>query len=120
MTDAFDAAVVAELRELLGDDLDDLLEAFRHDALVRLQQARDASQRQDLATLAQLAHSLKGAAANLGARRLARACEVLEADARDGARPGGGGRDDLSDLLITLAEELDHCLEAFSGQPYRL
>jgi HPt (histidine-containing phosphotransfer) domain-containing protein len=122
MIDAFDVAVVAELRDLLGDDLDRVLEAFRHDAVERLQQAREAWRRHDPGTLGQQAHSLKGAAANLGARHLARTCETLEAAAMASARDGGNdlGHGDLGALLNAVADELGHCLEAFSGRPYRL
>ncbi|MEG3639193.1 transporter substrate-binding domain-containing protein [Magnetococcus sp. PR-3] len=55
-----------------------LLSAFHEDHHPAIQRALDLFKEGDLETLQQLAHTLKGAAANLGANRLAQMAEAVE------------------------------------------
>jgi signal transduction histidine kinase/DNA-binding response OmpR family regulator/HPt (histidine-containing phosphotransfer) domain-containing protein len=57
---------------------------FLEDTPRQLTDLRDSAQRGDCARLAKLAHTLKGSAANLGAREMVRVCGELEAFGRDG------------------------------------
>jgi signal transduction histidine kinase/DNA-binding response OmpR family regulator len=57
---------------------------FLEDTPRQLTDLRDSAQRGDCARLAKLAHTLKGSAANLGAREMVRVCAELEAFGRDG------------------------------------
>ena len=76
-------------REILADLFDcqrpgetdfvaNLLGVFINDLAVRLEKLRNALGSQDCKSLRDDAHALKGASAEIGARRLAQACERLE------------------------------------------
>lgn len=78
-----DDEVIDELREILGDDLSMIAEAFvsqYHELLPALSAAQDAA---DWPEVARLAHLLKGSAGNLGVRALATALLDLERAAGD-------------------------------------
>jgi len=81
-----DAGVFAGLRQL-GDAappgfVRDLFAVFVSSTGAKIPLMREAAARQDLATLALLAHGLKSSAANLGALRLADLFRDLEMQAR--------------------------------------
>jgi CheY-like chemotaxis protein/HPt (histidine-containing phosphotransfer) domain-containing protein len=57
---------------------------FLADTPRQLTDLRDSAQRGDCARLTKLAHTLRGSAANLGAREMVRVCAELEAFGRDG------------------------------------
>lgn len=113
MPDPIDAAVVAELKHLMGDELDALLAAFQDDATARLAVLRWACEQRDAARVREQAHSLKGAAANIGARDLAACCERLEAAARQGRCA------QLGSAVEAVQAALDVCLAALARFPYR-
>src|SRR5208282_242236 len=71
----------------------------------QLAQARDQLARQDAAALSKLAHSVKGAAANLSAEPLRRAAAELE---RIGAAGDGAA---LTAAVETLAEQAKELVE---------
>jgi histidine phosphotransfer protein HptB len=56
----------------------ELIELFLKDAQPKLDRMKSALERKDFTTLALAAHSLKGSASNLGARRLSELCATLE------------------------------------------
>jgi CheY-like chemotaxis protein/HPt (histidine-containing phosphotransfer) domain-containing protein len=62
--------------------LRDLADLFLRDARPKLQRMGAALDRKDFAALGSIAHSLKGSASNLGARRLAELCASLEKTTR--------------------------------------
>ena len=62
--------------------LHDLADLFLRDARPKLQRMGAALNRKDFAALGSIAHSLKGSASNLGARRLAEFCATLEKSTR--------------------------------------
>ncbi|MEQ8483506.1 MAG: Hpt domain-containing protein [Pseudomonadales bacterium] len=113
MPDLIDPAVVAELKDLMAGDLEALLQAFRDDSQARLAVARRSWAAGDLAELRSQAHSLKGAAANLGVAGLAAACQGLESAARH------GDADAVSSALDLVGELLNASHEAFQRPPYR-
>jgi signal transduction histidine kinase/CheY-like chemotaxis protein len=84
-----DPSVLETLRQMGGgpgvDVLGDLLGLFRGDSLPLLAAMREAVGRGDASGLRQAAHSLKGAASNLGATALADLCARLEAMGRAGS-----------------------------------
>ncbi|NJN51000.1 MAG: Hpt domain-containing protein [Gammaproteobacteria bacterium] len=88
-TDAIrlDQVQIAELRELMAEDFDLLLETFLSDGEVRV--AELASLVGNPEALRRAAHSLKGGASNIGAVALTALCLHLEslgaADAADAA-----------------------------------
>jgi CheY-like chemotaxis protein len=83
---AIDPAIVAGLRDLKEPDqpepLRELVELFLKDARPKLERMHSALTGKDLTTLGLAAHSLKGSASNLGARRLAELCATLERRAK--------------------------------------
>jgi HPt (histidine-containing phosphotransfer) domain-containing protein len=84
-----DPAVLETLRQMGGgpgvDVIGDLLGLFRADCRPLLAAIREAVGRGDAPGLRQAAHSLKGAASNLGASALADLCARLEAMGRAGS-----------------------------------
>jgi signal transduction histidine kinase/DNA-binding response OmpR family regulator/HPt (histidine-containing phosphotransfer) domain-containing protein len=92
MGDAIDPAVLADLRQMRDrgapDVFKDLLALFRADAPPLLSAMRTAVAEGNAQKLKASAHSVKGAAANLGARTLAALCAELEKIGRDGSVQG--------------------------------
>lgn len=90
---ALDAERLAMLRELGPEDGLGLLpaatEAFRKDVPARLGALREALNDAGGPALAQAAHALKGAAANIGATAVAGLCSELEEMGRSGKLDGG-------------------------------
>jgi len=72
------------LERIMGDEtlLQTLLELFLQDIPPRLQALQQALQQSDTDTLRQQAHSIKGAAANLGAGRMHTSADALEQAAK--------------------------------------
>ncbi|HNQ89632.1 MAG TPA: PAS domain-containing protein [Verrucomicrobiota bacterium] len=83
-----DPAVLSSLRQLnvpgQPDAVVEMGEMFCKNAAVLCERIRDAAERGDLEALKAVAHSLKGSAGGLGARRLARLCAATEAHAKAG------------------------------------
>jgi len=77
-----DSFLLAGLRELeepgQPDAAVELIDLFLRDTPVKIQSMQSAIGRSDAPALKESAHSLKGSASNLGARRLARFCAELE------------------------------------------
>jgi HPt (histidine-containing phosphotransfer) domain-containing protein len=92
MGDAIDPAVLADLRQMRDrgapDVFKELLALFRADAPPLLSAMRTAVAEGNAQKLKAAAHSLKGAAANLGGRTLAALCAELEKIGRDGSVQG--------------------------------
>ncbi len=85
MTDQHvDREVLDALREVMEDSYPDLLDTFLTDSESRLHQLQKTA---DAKVLAEVAHSFKGSASNMGAVRLATLCQALEADARTKVPP---------------------------------
>ncbi len=85
MTDLLDMAVLQELREIMEDDFDGLLETFLSESARQYAEANQAWSIQDFDQLRRAAHSLKGSCGNVGAQGLKETCEHLEYSARDRA-----------------------------------
>ena len=86
--DALDRTVIDGLKDLREpgqpDPLRELVELFFRDAEPRLAQMKTAAESGDLAKLGALAHTLKGSASNLGARRLSTLCAQIEKQSKAG------------------------------------
>jgi CheY-like chemotaxis protein/HPt (histidine-containing phosphotransfer) domain-containing protein len=84
-----DPAVLETLRQMgTGAGVDvigDLLQLFRADGQSLVAAIREAVSRDDASGLRQAAHSLKGAASNMGATTLAELCSRLETMGRSGS-----------------------------------
>lgn len=79
-----DDARLAELQDMLGEVLEDVLRAWLGDARQTLVDARAAFVSARPAPALDLLHTLKGSSANVGAARLAAAARRLEQAARSG------------------------------------
>jgi signal transduction histidine kinase/DNA-binding response OmpR family regulator len=114
---AIDPTVLASLREMgesAGTDVcKDLLDLFRADAPPLLLAMRDAAERGDSRKLRESAHTLKGGAANLGARALAAVCAELEKKGREGTVEGA------RPLLAELDRHYQEVCQALEGQTTR-
>jgi len=106
-----DPARIDHLRELQDDDdpafVRDMIDLFLKETGRRLEEMRVAAVAGDVAALAALAHTVKGAAASLGARALQARCTLIETRAREGlAVPAGeavrGLDEDYGRLAIAL------------------
>ncbi len=110
---ALDARVVGRLKRLgaaAGEDLlGQLTTVFLADSDTRIMALRQALAREDGPTLIHVAHTLCGAAANLGAAELARLCAHL---ATDGAV---GGIDDGEALVDSVEDELGRVRRALTS-----
>jgi CheY-like chemotaxis protein/HPt (histidine-containing phosphotransfer) domain-containing protein len=90
--EVLDRGVLEGLRELREpgqpDPLAELIELFLRDACPRLEEMLAAAAAGDWAKVGASAHTLKGSASNLGARRLSSRCEALEKQGKmnDGAQ----------------------------------
>ena len=78
MTDMhIDHKVLSDLREVMEDGYLQLVQTFLDDSERRLSQLHAAKSAEELGAAA---HSFKGSSGNLGAVRLARLCQRLEAE----------------------------------------
>jgi HPt (histidine-containing phosphotransfer) domain-containing protein len=73
-----DPEVLVGLREVMEGEYPLLLDTFLDDSQKRVEALRKA--RDDAKALGRIAHSFKGSSGNLGAVRLARLCQRLEAE----------------------------------------
>jgi len=83
-----DVEVVRSLQELGGEDepglLLELVQLYLEDAEERVDCIRSSREIRDVEAVARMAHALKSASANLGAKGFSRSCSELELAARGG------------------------------------
>ena len=84
-TPALDEELFAELFSLMGENFGGFVSVFIKDTPVRLAALRAAAANHDREQLKQLAHMLKGSAANASAMTLSSRCARLETLVRDGS-----------------------------------
>ena len=85
MTVPVDTDNLNMLKELIGDDLKEILQAYLDTAPGLIMQIEQAIQSNDAAALHSNAHSLKGSSANIGATSLPDVCLQLEQMGKAGA-----------------------------------
>lgn len=73
-----DKAVIAGLKDFMGDQYPVLLDAYLVDSDQRIALAEQAIAEHDMAALSLAIHSFKGSCGNIGALELARLCRELE------------------------------------------
>jgi len=93
-----DFAALAELREVMEDEFEILIETYLHDSAERVIQIKEAAQVRDAEALSRAAHSFKGSCTNVGVPVLAKLC--MEAELK-------GKTDNLEgiDELVTAIEQ---------------
>jgi HPt (histidine-containing phosphotransfer) domain-containing protein len=107
--------VLQDLRQMRTSSPDlirDLLNLFRTDVPRQIRAMTEAVTAGDAERLRQVAHSVKGAAANLGAWKLARLCKELEQLARAGTAAAGAS---LVPELMPAYEAVCQALEGEMG-----
>ena len=100
MTHRIDVEALNELREIMKDDFDMLLDHYVSVSLELIDEMGTDLSRGDREALSRTAHSLKGSSLNLGAKALAQRCAVLEQQARETR-----SADSLEALIRCIAEE---------------
>jgi signal transduction histidine kinase/CheY-like chemotaxis protein len=88
-----------------GDLSAKLAEIFMRDTARRLEELRDAVGRADAPAVAQIAHAIKGSAANLGAQTMVQICTAIEANAAASDLGAGAARVDALQCEFTRARE---------------
>lgn len=83
-----DQKVLGELVELMGDDIDEVIEIYLEDAPGYLATLQAAAAENDLHGMVAPAHSLKSSSANLGAIGLSEMAKAIEHGAREGNLDG--------------------------------
>lgn len=78
-----DQEALQSLKDIMATDFERLIHAFIADSTRRIAVIRDCYRNNDLETLGQAAHSLKGASANLCAQQLSEYAWQLEQHARE-------------------------------------
>lgn len=113
-----DRAQFDHLCELQDDDdpdfIRDLIDLFLVETPRRIGEMYAARLAQDVRTLAQIAHTVKGAAANFGARAVQTRCHQIEALARAGKLA------EVDDLLSGLEKEHARLAEVLEKQKQRV
>lgn len=84
----FDEAKLADIAELMGEDLGVLVDAFRSSGAEQVSRIRAANSAGNAGQLIEALHQLKGSSANLGADTLSRHCEALERAIRGSGKTG--------------------------------
>jgi HPt (histidine-containing phosphotransfer) domain-containing protein len=92
---------IGPLRDLGADDFHQLIQLFLDEGASRVARMRALEDQGDAASLANVAHTLRGTSAAFGATRLAELCAVIEQ-----AAPGEIGVD-LSTMVDDVAVEFD-------------
>ena len=115
--EVLDHSVIEGLRELREPDqpdpLQELIELFFRDAMQRLTQMDTAAAAGEAAALGAAAHTLKGSAGNLGAKRLSAFCATLEKLAKAGETVKAieilaDVKTEFENVREVLKSELDH------------
>jgi signal transduction histidine kinase/DNA-binding response OmpR family regulator/HPt (histidine-containing phosphotransfer) domain-containing protein len=114
LPDVLDPTMLADLRQMrdggVPDVFRDLLELFRADAPPLLERMREAVADGAPPRLREAAHGLKGASANLGARRMSMLCAELETMGRDGSVEEAAG------LLADVEQQFQWVCEALEAE----
>lgn len=89
MSCELEPAIINELKEIMGEDLNFLLEAYLTDSQENISQLHEAVDDACCEDVRQYAHSLKGSSRNVGATEVANYCEQLENAAKQGDLSNG-------------------------------
>jgi HPt (histidine-containing phosphotransfer) domain-containing protein len=78
-----DSSALLELKEMLEDEFDDLINTYIRDADQKMAQLPNLIEAGDFAEVRHLSHSLKGASINIGIMRFGELCHQLESAAHN-------------------------------------
>lgn len=99
---------INELKELMDDDFEGLIDSFIDDIEIKTLQIKNFVDKQDHVNLRQKAHSLKGSSRNIGADKMSELCQQLEHFGKEGLI------DNVYDVYVKLEKEalnVKNCLK---------
>jgi HPt (histidine-containing phosphotransfer) domain-containing protein len=99
MSAKIDAAMIHNLKDLLGDRFNELVDRFVQDGERRMALLRSAMPARDFDVIHAEAHGLKGSSRNVGANTLGDVCDQLEQSGRNKKL------DNLATLFAALEQE---------------
>jgi HPt (histidine-containing phosphotransfer) domain-containing protein len=99
--EVIDTEQFEDMRDLLEEDFADLMKTYITDSQARVASLRDALGHADNAKGFDVAHTLKGASANVGAPRLTECCAQMQEACRAHTIAQQGG------LIELIAQELE-------------
>jgi len=115
MTHPVDVENLRQLKELIGDDLKDILQTFLDIAPTTLAGIKAAILEENAEALRHQAHTLKGSSANIGATTLPELCLTLENKSKEGITQGQEALlNQISDETDRVIRFLSHSIENFS------
>jgi signal transduction histidine kinase/two-component SAPR family response regulator len=97
-----DPAIFAQLRELMGSELADIVDTYLRDTSTQIAAMDGALAQRDLVSLRRCAHSLKSSSAAVGAFAVQSTSQALEAHARM-----GGGFDQAEGMVAAVRSAFD-------------
>jgi HPt (histidine-containing phosphotransfer) domain-containing protein len=109
MAEPINKAQLLELRDILGDEYDSLIEAFLRESSAYMRAIQSAFEQSENSIAAVAIASLKGASSNLGATGLASFCQHLLLSCKE-------NRFQHSDVLLNAAQEELHRVTHFLRQ----
>lgn len=111
MTDKphLDEEALAELRDVMEDEFEVLIQTYLADSRDRIRALREALKAEDSDTFAKTAHSFKGSCINIGAPRLGEICLKAEMAGKE-SRLG-----DAPDLLNDIDQEFAQVIHGLDG-----
>ncbi len=95
---SIDLDVLNELKEIMGDDFEELITIFISDGQTQIESLKLSIQAANLEDIKRIAHTLKGSSANLGLNDLSDSCKVLEYTLKEGSLENA---DKLLENIIT-------------------
>ncbi|WLH37221.1 Hpt domain-containing protein [Pseudomonas sp. FP2196] len=108
MTDQHvDRDTLSALRDVMEDGYPELLDTFLSDSRARLGELQKTV---DAKALADVAHSFKGSASNMGAIRLAELCHELEAEAKYKSHS------EIAQLVADISGEFEQVLPVYEDE----
>lgn len=113
VSEHIDLEALAELKEVMEDEFDILIETYLTDSESRVDQLQQALDAGDADAYSKAAHSFKGSCTNIGAPALAKLCFQAEMDGRNG---------DISrapeqvEAIKVEFEQVRHCLREVLAQ----
>jgi HPt (histidine-containing phosphotransfer) domain-containing protein len=111
MTDKphLDEEALAELRDVMEDEFEVLIQTYLADSRDRIRALREAMKAEDSDALAKTAHSFKGSCINIGAPRLGELCLQAEMAGKESRL------EDAPGLLDEIDQEFEQVIERLDG-----
>lgn len=109
LPNAIDQLVFGSLRDLMGDEFSELLQAYQEDTEEFVKALKEACDREDHAALQVPAHSMKSSSANIGAMHLSTLAKKLEEQVRLGSL------ESVEQQVSEIEKEFGRVVEALDG-----